>query len=209
MLERIDEAAFLMFPLTDPPVYEPDPATSLAMKAGSTGRSTLDVLLDAMLEDGGTAMVYFAIFNYLGLNLDVVHQMLTHDKALMGLSDGGAHVGTICDASFPTTCSTGGHATGRARSSPSRMCAQADQAAGGLPGPVGPGHLAVGKLADINIIDHAALQLHQPELRADLPAGGRRLLQRATGYRATVKSGVVTYRDGVSTGATPGRLVRC
>lgn len=210
MLERIDEAAFLMFPLTDPPVYEPDPATSLAMAAGSSGRSTLDVLLDAMLEDEGTAMVYFAIFNYLGMNLDSVHRMLTHERALMGLSDGGAHVGTICDASFPTTL-LNWWARDRpgARLSVEDVVHKLTKRQADYLGLSDRGHLAVGKLADVNVIDHAALELHRPELRADLPAGGRRLLQRATGYRITLKSGVVTYRDGVATGATPGRLVRC
>lgn len=209
MLQRIDEAAFLMFPLADPPVYEPDPSTSLAMVAGSTGRSTLDVLLDALLEDDGQAMVYFAIFNYLGLNLDNVHRMLTHDKALMGLSDGGAHVGTICDASFPTTL-----LNWWARDRPGTRLPLEDvvhkltKRQTDYLGLTDRGHLAVGKLADLNLIDHQALQLHKPELRADLPAGGKRLLQRATGYRATVKGGVVTFQEGASTGATPGRLVR-
>lgn len=209
MLRRIDEAAFLMFPYGDPPDYEPDPSTSLAMRAAAAGKPTLEVLLDALCEDDGEALIYFAIFNYLGMNLDIVHQMLSHPRALMGLSDGGAHVGTICDASFPTTL-----LQWWARDRPgdrfpveqvvhNLSARQADYL-----GLTDRGRVQAGLLADLNVIDHAALRLHRPTLVADLPAGGRRLLQRATGYRATVKSGRVTFRQGAGTGARPGRVVR-
>ena len=209
LLRRIDEAAFLMFPYGDPPDYEPDPSTSLAMRASSTGQRTLEVLLDALCEDDGQALIYFAIFNYLGMNLDVVHQMLSHPRALMGLSDGGAHVGTICDASFPTTL-----LQWWARDRPGDQfpveqvvynltARQADYL-----GLTDRGRVAEGLRADLNVVDHGALRLHRPTLVADLPAGGRRLLQRATGYRATVLGGAVTFREGVATGARPGRVVR-
>ena len=209
MIARIDEAAFLMFPFADPPDYEPDPASSLAMRAATTGKSTLEVLLDALCEDDGQALVYFAIFNYLGMNLDVVHQMLSHDRALMGLSDGGAHVGTICDASFPTTL-----LSWWARDRPGDRFTVEDvvhKLTGRQADYLGLGDrgvLEAGRLADLNLIDLDALELRRPELVADLPAGGARLLQRAEGYRATVKSGVVTFAEGQSTGALPGRLVR-
>lgn len=209
MLARIDEAAFLMFPFSDPPLYEPDPSTSLAMRAATTGKSTLEVLLDALCADDGEALVYFAIFNYLGMSLDVVQQMLSHDHALMGLSDGGAHVGTICDASFPTTLlSWWGRDRPKGRFEVADLVHKLSGRQARYLGLSDRGTLAAGKLADINVIDHAALRLHKPGLVADLPAGGRRLLQRASGYRCTVKSGQVSFEEGVSTGAMPGRLVR-
>ncbi len=209
MLRRIDEAAFLMFPYGDPPDYEPDPSTSLAMRAASTGRRTLEVLLDALCEDDGEALIYFAIFNYLGMNLDVVHQMLSHPRALMGLSDGGAHVGTICDASFPTTLLQWWARDRPGDRFPVEQVVHnlsARQAA--YLGLTDRGRVAPGLRADLNVIDHDGLRLHRPTLVGDLPAGGRRLLQRATGYRATVLGGAVTFRDGVATGAQPGRVVR-
>ncbi len=209
LLARVGEAAYLMYPLADPPVYEPDLADSIAMRATAAGQPVLEALLDALLEDEGQAMVYFAIFNYLGLNLDVVQQMLSHPRSLIGLSDGGAHVGTICDASFPSTLlSWWARDRPQGRISVEEAVRRLTAEPSDYLGLTDRGRLAPGLLADINIIDHAALCLHRPELHDDLPAGGRRLLQRATGYRATIKSGQLTFEEGRATGAQPGRVVR-
>jgi len=209
LLERINEAAFLMYRLTDPPVYEPPPEASLAAEAVRESKPALGVLYDALLEDEGEAMIYFAIFNYMTLSLDNVYSMITHPLALTSLSDGGAHVGTVCDASFPTTV-----LQWWARDRPGTKLTLEDAvykltgANAAYMGFDDRGVIAEGKLADLNVIDFEGLRLHKPSLAADLPAGGKRLLQRASGYRYTVKTGVVTFEDGVSTGAMPGKLVR-
>jgi len=150
------------------------------------------------------------LYNYVDHSHDVIREQLTHPTAVSGLADGGAHCGFICDASVPTTMIS--HWT-RDRSRGEQLPLEwvvkkqtADTAA--LFGLGDRGTIEVGKRADLNLIDHDALQLETPELVHDLPAGGRRLLQRARGYRATIVAGEVTRRDGVDTGARPGRLVR-
>lgn len=209
LLERIHEAAFLMFPLVDPPIYEPSANDSLAMRAMTTGSGALAALLDAMLEDDGRALVYFALFNYMGMNLDAVRRMLTHPLSMSGLSDGGAHVGTVCDASFPTTLlSWWGRDRPEGRlplpwlvrkltAQPARFLGLHDR-----------GRLAPGLRADLNVLDFDRLGLHKPTLHGDLPAGGKRFLQGADGYLATVVRGSVTLRDNKLTGNHPGRVVR-
>jgi len=210
LLARIDEAAFLMYRLTDPPIYEPSPEASLAAEAVREGKKALEVLYDVLLEDeDGSAMVYFAIFNFMSLSLDNVHTMITHPLALTSLSDGGAHVGTVCDASFPTTV-----LQWWARDRPGAKLTIEDAvhkltgANAAYMGFEDRGVIAEGKLADLNVIDFEGLRLHKPVLKADLPAGGKRLLQGVSGYRYTIKSGEITFKDGVSTGAMPGKLVR-
>jgi N-acyl-D-aspartate/D-glutamate deacylase len=209
LLERIHEAAFLMFPLVDPPIYEPSANDSLAMRAMMSGSGALAALLDAMLEDDGQALIYFALFNYMGMNLDVVRTMLTHPLSLSGLSDGGAHVGTVCDASFPTSLlSWWGRDRPEGRlplpwlvrkltAEPARFLGLHDR-----------GRLAPGLRADLNVLDFDQLQLRKPTLHADLPAGGKRFLQGASGYLATVVHGTITLRDNQLTGNWPGRVVR-
>jgi len=146
----------------------------------------------------------------MGMNLDVVHTMLTHPLALSGLSDGGAHVGTICDASFPTYLLA--HWARDRRRGPRialetivEMLTRRNAHWIGL---TDRGVVAPGLKADLNVIDHAALALERPRLVSDLPAGGKRLLQGARGYRATIVSGEVVVEDGRLTEARPGRLVR-
>ncbi len=213
LLARLDQLAFRIFSLGAIPDYEPPLSRSLGVTCQAQGVPVLEALYDALLGDDGRALLYFPLYNYGEGNLDNVREMLTHPLALPGLSDGGAHVGTVCDASFPTFLLT--HwARDRGRSRPGgglelarviqMQCADTAK----FLGFADRGQLRPGWKADVNIIDLARLQLQPPHLVADLPAGSQRLLQRADGYRATLCSGVVIAEDGVLTGARPGRLVR-
>jgi N-acyl-D-aspartate/D-glutamate deacylase len=194
----------------DVPDYEPTRETAIAAIAAQRGVSPEEVALDHMLTNGGRGMIYSPHLNYVDFNLDPAHTMLTHPDTVPGLSDGGAHVGMICDGSFPTTLVT--HWT-RDRTRGARIPLEqvikmqsADTAA--TLGLHDRGVLKPGLRADINLIDHGRLQLKAPEVVYDLPAGGRRLVQKAEGYVATIAAGQVTYRDGEPTGALPGRLLR-
>ncbi|MEL6343885.1 MAG: amidohydrolase family protein [Myxococcota bacterium] len=209
VLARMAEASMLMFPLKLPIAYEPEPQSSLGMKAALSGTDPLGVLYDAMLEDDGEALIYFALFNYISMNLDVVHTMLTHPLTLVGLSDGGAHVGTICDASFPTTLLTWwGRDRPKHRFSIEQVVHMLTGAQAGYLGLTDRGVIRPGMRADLNVINHDQLSLQKPKLYADLPAGGKRLLQGARGYRATLVGGVQILENDALTDARPGRLVR-
>jgi N-acyl-D-aspartate/D-glutamate deacylase len=192
------------------PDYEPTPETSIAAIAERTGRAPEQVALDHLVSNDGHAMIYTPVLNYTDGNLEPAFHMMNHKDVVPGLSDGGAHVGTICDGSFPTTLLT--YWTRDRTRGPKlslaqviRMQARDTARAVGL---YDRGVLAPGYRADLNVIDHANLTLHGPEVAYDLPAGGKRLLQRASGYTATIVAGQVTYRDGVATDALPGRLLR-
>ncbi len=209
MLAMLDQLAFKLFRLGERPNYEPAMADSIGMAARRRGVSAKEEIYDALLEQDGRALIYFPIYNYQGFNLEAVRQMLTHPRALPGLSDGGAHAGTICDASFPTflvTWWTRDRPQGRIALERAVQMLAADTA--DYMGFADRGRIAVGLRADLNLIDYAALDLEVPRLVADLPAGGRRLLQRATGYRATLVAGQVVCQDGQLTGTRPGRVVR-
>jgi N-acyl-D-aspartate/D-glutamate deacylase len=198
-----------MFRLGDPPNYEPDPADSVASVAERERRTPAEVAYDWLLEANGTAMLYQPVLNWAGQNLDVVGEMLQHPASVAGLSDGGAHVGTICDVSFPTTMlQWWGRDRPRGRLPLELLVAKQTRLTADTVGLGDRGAIAAGLRADLNVIDLAALHLHVPEIVHDLPAGGRRVLQRATGYRHTFVAGVEVVADGVSTGATPGRLIR-
>jgi N-acyl-D-aspartate/D-glutamate deacylase len=194
-----------IFELGDPPSYEPPPETSIAARAQRDRRDPAEILYDVMLD--GSA--YMPVFNYHGGNLDVVHEMLSHPNALPGLSDGGAHVSTICDASFSTTLLT--H-WGRDRRGErfdlewlvQRQCRDTAR----MVGLYDRGVLAPGHKADVNVIDFDNLTARAPRFVADLPAGGQRVLQSADGYLHTFVNGVEVYAGGEPTGALPGRLVR-
>ncbi|HUW02913.1 MAG TPA: amidohydrolase family protein [Acidimicrobiales bacterium] len=198
-----------MFVLTDPPDYEPDPSSSILGRAQAAGCDPAELAYDELIADDGHALLYVTFLNYANWNLDAVGEMLVHPNTVPGLSDGGAHVGTICDGSFPTFLLEHwgrDRSTGRIPVAELVKMHTADTA--DLVGLHDRGRLAPGYRADVNIIDFAALRTRRPEVHHDLPAGGRRLLQRADGYRHTFVAGTEIMRDGEPTGALPGRLVR-
>ncbi|MGA0878974.1 MAG: N-acyl-D-amino-acid deacylase family protein [Ilumatobacteraceae bacterium] len=199
-----------MYAMGTPPDYEPGPDRLVSTLAAAAGVEPLSYAYDLLNENNGTSFLMLPFFNYVGGTQDAIYEMLRHPATVSGLSDGGAHVRMICDASIPTYVLT--HWARDRHRGPKLTIEEAvkiqthDTAA--VVGFDDRGVLAVGKKADINVIDLDALQLGFPEAVDDLPAGGRRLLQQATGYVATIVSGVVTRRNGVDTGARPGRLVR-
>jgi N-acyl-D-aspartate/D-glutamate deacylase len=199
----------LMFRLGDPPDYEPDPQTSVAATARREGRSPLEVAYDWMLERDGHALLYMPFANYVNGSLDGVADQLAHPSSVAGLSDGGAHVGTICDVSFPTSLlQWWGRDRPRGRLPLELLVHKQTRATAETVGLLDRGLLAPGYRADVNVIDFDALRLHVPEFVYDLPAGGKRLLQRAEGYLHTFVAGTEVRTNGESTGATPGRLIR-
>jgi N-acyl-D-aspartate/D-glutamate deacylase len=199
-----------MFPLADPPDYEPAPSDSVAARAAREGRAPEEVAFDLLLADDGRSFLYFPLFNYTDFNLDAAREMLVHERTLVGLADGGAHVGTICDASFPTTLlSHWGRDRHRGEQLPLPWIVKAHTADNARAvGLADRGVLAPGYKADLNVIDFDRLQARRPEMAFDLPAGGKRLLQRADGYVATIVAGEVIAENGVPTDARPGKLVR-
>ena len=210
MFALVQHSLDRLYALGDPPDYEPTPDRTVAAIAHDRGEDPLATLYDLMLESNATAMLMLPFYNYSDGNHDAIREMLTHPAGVVGLSDGGAHCGLICDASYPTFLLT--HwARDRHRGEKlpleyvvRKQCHDTAQ----LFGLTDRGTIEVGKKADINVIDMAALTLHPARMAYDLPAGGRRLVQGASGYAATIVSGTVTRRDGVDTGARPGRLVR-
>jgi len=199
-----------IFPMGDPPDYEPAPEESIAGRAERQGRDPEDLLYDLLLEDDGRGLLLRPLLGYSNFTHDPIREMVLHPATALGLGDGGAHVGAICDASIETYMLT--HWV-RDRSRGERLPLElvvrkmtGDTAA--LYGLNDRGTLEPGKKADLNVIDHEHLHLPAPAMHYDLPAGARRLLQRADGYDATIVSGEVVMRDGQETGARPGALVR-
>lgn len=198
-----------MFPLDDDADYEPDPSNSIAARAKARGVSPAEEAYDRLLDDDGHAIMLDALANFENNSLDTVGALMQRDDVVLGLGDGGAHYGMLCDSSYPTyvlTHWTRDRASGRLSvqdavreltSVPARVAGLADR-----------GRIAVGYKADLNVIDYARLRLHKPVVSYDLPAGGRRLDQTADGYVATLVSGVVIAENGVPTAARPGRLIR-
>ena len=209
LLAQIEMIGMRMFKLGEQPDYEPSMENSIGMKAVKKGESVLSGIYDALLEENGKALIYFPLYNYIEGNLNNLHTMLSHPHAIAGLSDGGAHVGTVCDASFPTFMLShwARDRKGDKFDLEQVVKKQTSDTAQfmGLPD---RGEIAVGKKADLNIIDFENLNLLPPKLIQDLPAGGKRLMQLATGYKATIVSGEVIVENGKLTGARPGRLVR-
>jgi len=198
-----------IFPLGDDPDYEPDPSTSIGARARARGVNPMEEAYDRLLDDDGRAMLLVATSNLANNSLDTVGELLHRNDVVLGLGDGGAHYGMICDASYSTYFLahwardrksgrfTVAEAVRELTTVPARIAGLADR-----------GRIAVGYKADLNVIDHAALRLHKPVISYDLPAGGRRLDQTAEGYVATVVSGQVIAENGVPTDARPGKLVR-
>jgi N-acyl-D-aspartate/D-glutamate deacylase len=199
-----------VFELGDPPDYEPEPASSIAARARRLGVNPVELLYDLMLGDNGEALLYWPILNYANGNLDAAAELMAHPHTVPGLSDGGAHVGTICDASFPTTLLSywGRDRPRGVRFEPEWIVQQQCRATAETVGLLDRGIVAPGFKADLNVIDFDCLGLAPPRLVFDLPAGGKRLLQSSSGYLHTFVSGVEVCTDGASTGETPGRLVR-
>jgi N-acyl-D-aspartate/D-glutamate deacylase len=198
-----------MFELADPPDYEPEPSASIAARAAQQGRLPAELAWDLLRADHGSALLYAPVMNYSAGNLDAVGEMLTHPNTVPGLSDGGAHVGTISDASFPTTLlAHWGRDRTRGRIDLPLLVARQCRATTAAVGLLDRGIVAPGYRADLNVVDPATVRVRRPQMVADLPAGGHRLLQGADGYLHTFVAGTETYAGGQATGARPGRLIR-
>jgi len=198
-----------MFELADPPDYEPEAGASVASRAHREGRDPVDLAYDLLLADDGRAFLYLPVLNYDDGNLDAAGEMLAHPHTVPGLGDGGAHVGTICDASFPTTLfALWGRDRARARLDLPFLVQRHTRDTARTVGLRDRGVLAAGYRADVNVIDFEHLTARRPEMRHDLPAGGKRLVQAADGYVVTLVSGQVTYENGEAMGPLPGLLVR-
>ncbi|WP_137123768.1 amidohydrolase family protein [Roseomonas sp. HF4] len=198
-----------MFPFGDPPDYAPPRDASIAAIAAREGRSAEEVAYDLLVAEDGAGFIFAPLTNFADYTLSASAECLRHPNAIAGLSDGGAHVGFISDGSFPTFLLAYWARDAKEAVFPveeivRRLTSDTARAAGLSD----RGVLRAGMRADVNVFDLGALSLEAPRMVADLPAGGRRLLQRARGYVATVVAGEVTYRDGEATGALPGRLVR-
>ncbi|MDP3175704.1 MAG: amidohydrolase family protein [Phenylobacterium sp.] len=199
-----------MFELGDPPNYEPHPSESLAARAAAEGRAADEIAYDRMIADDGAGFLFFTLHNYIDGDLENALTMLRNPNTLFGLSDGGAHVGAICDVSVPTYMLSHwcrDRTRGAKLDLPFVVKSQSRDTARAV-GLMDRGVVAPGYKADINVIDFDRLQLRPPRMVYDLPAGARRLMQEADGYVATLKSGQVTYRDGHPTGPLPGELIR-
>jgi N-acyl-D-aspartate/D-glutamate deacylase len=199
-----------MYVLNDPPEYEPPPEAAVEEAARLTNKSPEEFVYDFMTEGDGGGMLLFPVTNFVTGDLEPVHEMMQDDATIIGLGDGGAHCGQICDASMPTFMLT--HWT-RDRSRGGKFPVEwavrrLTSETADFFGFKDRGRLREGLKADVNIIDYDALQIRRPEVIFDLPAGGRRLVQRAEGYVATIVSGTPVFENGEATGALPGKLVR-
>ena len=210
LVDEIVNAYAKMFKLGEPANYEPDPEMSFESLANSSNMTAQEIAYDAMLEKDGRALIYHPLFNYQTGDLSLVEKMLKHPYTISGLGDAGAHCGAISDASFPTTLV---QHWSRDRTRGSKLPLETvikmqTSETANLLGIKDRGVLAKGYKADINIIDYEGLTLHEPEIINDLPAGGRRLVQKASGYDYTIVSGEVAFIKGEATGALNGRLIR-
>ena len=208
--QMIESALSKTFRLAEPLDYEPEPNASLVAQAAQRGMQPLALALEWMLEQDGKGMMLYPFENYSEGNFDVVREMLLDKATVCGLSDGGAHVGLICDASSPTTLLTHwGRDRQRGSGLPLELLVHKQTRATALTyGLSDRGLIAPGLRADLNIVDFDRLRVRLPEVVYDLPAGGRRILQRAEGYDHTFVAGVETFSKGEPTGERPGRLIR-
>jgi N-acyl-D-aspartate/D-glutamate deacylase len=210
IIANIDRISARMFPFIENFDYEPTLADSFAAQAQMRGIRPMEALYDYLCEGDGSNIVYFPLHNYVEGSLDVVYEMLNHPLALASLSDGGAHVGTICDASFPTSMLT--FWTRDRKRGPKIPLTQAIEMLSARNarylGLTDRGLVKEGMKADINVIDYQNLKLNRPSLVRDLPAGGKRFVQSSEGYLATLVSGVPVIKQGSIASARPGKLVR-
>ena len=198
-----------IFPFTEPANYEPSPEDSILARARARGVSPMEEAYDRLLDEDGHAMMLVALANFENNSLDTVGELIRRDDVVLGLGDGGAHYGMICDASYPTFVLAHwarDRATGRL--SVAEAVRQMSSLPASIAGLADRGRIALGYKADLNVIDHAGLVLHRPVIVHDLPGDGRRLDQTADGYVATIVSGEVIAENGVPTAARPGRLIR-
>jgi len=199
-----------VFPLGENPNYEPQAEDSIAGIAKARGVDAMEVMYDLLVGNDGKELFYQPLGGYQGFSLDGQKKLLEHPNVLFGLSDGGAHCGVIADAGMPTFIMT--H-WGRDRTRGDKMSLEfivksLTSSTAKAFGMFDRGQLTSGMIADVNIIDFDAMRLHRPEAIFDLPAGGRRLVQRAEGYEVTIKAGEIIFRNGKHSGALPGKLVR-
>ena len=209
LFAQLEHVSKKLFALGNPPVYEQPFQESVYGRAMRKGVSPLEYMYDALLEDDGHALLYFPVYNYTEGNFDNVREMISLPNALPGLSDGGAHVGIICDASFPSyllSYWTRDRSMGTfskewviqfLTSRPAEFLGLQDR-----------GLLKVGMKADINIIDYENLSLDAPRMVCDLPGGASRLMQKASGFIATFVSGEQVIQNSLLCPARPGSLVR-
>jgi N-acyl-D-aspartate/D-glutamate deacylase len=208
MVGELTHGFHKLFPLTDPVDYEPPASRSVLGLATAANRPPPEVVYDLLLEHDGRQLLYMPLHNFASGDLSAVREMLLSPHAIIGLSDGGAHCGTVCDASFPTTA-VALWARDRDEGLPIELIVHhLTQRTASHVGWRDRGVIGAGYLADLNLIALDKLAAHPPTLVRDLPAGGKRLMQTASGYRATIKRGVVTFAEGQATGDRPGRLVR-
>ena len=206
LMQRWDQ----IFPLGDPPEYEPPASASIAGVAAREGRDPREVALDWLLEDDGKAFLFAPLASYVDHDHEAIREMITDPNTTLGLSDGGAHCGLICDVSMPTYLLThwvNGRSRGERLGLEQAISLQTSRTAAAY-GFTDRGVIAPGMRADLNLIDLDGMALHAPEMVHDLPAGGRRLIQKASGYIATLVAGQVTFEHGEATGVRPGGLVR-
>ena len=210
LVDEIVNSYGKMFRLGEPANYEPDPETSFDSLANLSNMTAEEIAYDAMLEKEGRALIYHPLFNYQTGDLSLVEKMLKHPYTISGLGDAGAHCGAISDASFPTTLVqhwSRDRDRGDKLPLETVIKMQTSETAS-LLGINDRGVIEEGYKADINVIDYDGLTLHEPEIINDLPAGGRRLVQKASGYDYTIVSGEIAFIKGEATGKLNGRLIR-
>ena len=197
-----------MYPLGDPPNYEPKPEDSVGAIAKARGADPLEFAYDLLVANDGKDMLYFPITNFQFGNFDELSRVITHPHSVQGIADGGAHLGMICDASAPTHLLMHWTRDRKDKLPVEWAVRELTSATAAVVGLNDRGLIKRGYVGDLNVIDYDHLYLHQPYAVYDLPAGGRRLMQKADGYVATIKKGKVTYRNGDATDELPGRLIR-
>jgi N-acyl-D-aspartate/D-glutamate deacylase len=210
LMQDLESLLGQVFPLGENPDYEPDAEASIAGIAKARGMDTMEVMFDLLVANDGKELFYQPLGGYQNYSLDTQKKLLEHPNVLFGLSDGGAHCGVIADAGMPTFIMT--H-WGRDRTKGDKLelefiVKSLTSSTATAFGMFDRGQIREGMIADINVIDFDALRLHRPEAIFDLPAQGRRLVQKAEGYDLTIKSGEIIFQSGEHTGALPGKLVR-